>query len=68
MPEGKLPPLSSLSEEEYWREYELAYERCRKQDIRCGCCGQIVMACEHWQRMRMAVSPSPDEKRLLSLR
>jgi hypothetical protein len=60
-----LKPLSALTEEEYWIEYHAALKRCEEKDIRCGCCNTMVMACPHWQKLRLVVCPSPSEQRLV---
>lgn len=63
-----MKPLHELTEEEYWAEYHAALDRCTKQDLRCGCCNEIVMACPHWQNIRLIMNPAPSERKLLDSR
>ena len=60
--------LGDLTEEEYWAEYNAALERCNKQNILCGCCNVMVMACSHWQNIRLILAPAPSERKLLDSR
>lgn len=63
-----MKPLSELTEEEYWAEYQAALKRCEEKDLRCGCCNVMVMVCPHWQNLRLVINPAPSERKLIDSR